>query len=99
MHMPVGEFAAMMQMQMLFPNTPLTLMPNESWKLLLLMHEMFMAQVAVQPPRQSSYPLHTVRKNPPSSRTIQTRRRRPPPARLRVADTDAVGPPSAPRSA
>jgi hypothetical protein len=65
MHMPVGEFAAMMQMQMLFPNTPLTLMPNESWKLLLLMHEMFMAQVAVQPPRQSSYPLTRCAKTRP----------------------------------
>ena len=58
MHMALPEFAAMVKLQMLYPTSNLTLFTNESWKVLLLMHELFQHEVAsVAASRQQS--LHT----------------------------------------
>lgn len=58
MHMALPEFAAMVKLQIIYPTSNLTLFSNESWKILLLMHELFQHEVAsVVAFRQQS--LHT----------------------------------------
>jgi hypothetical protein len=78
MHLALPEFAAMVRLQMIYPTTNLTLFRNESWKILLLMHELFqheVASVAASRQQQSLHaPLHLVR--PSLSHLSRTYRRR-----------------------